>query len=62
MEARELGRKIDDKWLLRHAKAIFRTMYPHRVLRTDKGAYKYLDFRFSDGWFAAFKRRFNISL
>ena len=37
-------------------------MYPHRVLRMDKGVYKYLDFHFSDGWFAAFKRRFNISL
>jgi hypothetical protein len=62
MQAREIGRKVDDKWLLRHAKAIFRDMYPHHCLRTERGAWKYLNFQFLDGWFAGFKRRYNISL
>jgi hypothetical protein len=28
LEARTSGRKVDDKWILRHAKAIFQEMYP----------------------------------
>jgi len=60
-DARAKGRKIDDRWLLRHAKKIYQELHPKRVTRLENGMYKYLRFRFSHGWFNGFKQRFNIS-
>lgn len=53
-DARAKGRKIDDRWLLRHAKKIYRELHPERVIRLENGTYKYLEFRFSHGWFNSF--------
>jgi hypothetical protein len=62
-EARNQGRKISYKWVIRHAKNIYEQLYPNRVLRDRDGRKKrYLGFRFLSGWFKGFKRRFDISL
>lgn len=58
--ARALGRQIDRRWFIRHAKAIYREQYPERIL-TNNGKLEYLKFKFSNGWFQGFRRRFRIS-
>lgn len=47
--AREQGRKISYKWMIRHAKKIYEELYPTRVIVSDTGRRSYLGFRFSSG-------------
>ena len=62
-EARAQRRKISYKWVIRYAKNFYEQLHPDRVLRDRDGRRKiYLGFRFSNGWFKGFKRRFDISL
>lgn len=61
-EAREQGRKISYKWMLRHAKQIYGELYPHRMLTHENGKKSYLNFMFSNGWYNGFRRRYSISL
>jgi Tc5 transposase DNA-binding domain len=61
-EARAEGRKIGQKWILRHAKEIYRTLHPERAIQGQDGRWKYTGFKFSQGWFQGFQRRFCISL
>ena len=60
--ARDVGRSIGARWFLRRAKFIYAELYPHRILRDSDGRRTYLGFKFSNGWFQLFKRRYNISL
>jgi hypothetical protein len=60
--AREQGRKISYKWMIRHAKKIYEELYPTRVIVSDTGRRSYLGFRFSSGWYTGFRRRYGISL
>src|SRR6266516_386562 len=61
IEARSQGRKITQKWVLRHARDIYGKLYPDRVIQHTNGRNHYLGFRFSSGWFKGFKRRYHIS-
>ena len=48
-KARDQGRKISYKWILRHAKEIYERLHPNRVIQ-HKGKNKtYLGFKFSNG-------------
>jgi hypothetical protein len=49
-KAREQGRKISYKWILRHAKEIYGRIDPHRVIQRDGYKKAYLGFKFSSGW------------
>jgi hypothetical protein len=61
-KAREQGRKISYKWMLRHAKQIYGELYPERVIVHEVRKRSYLGFRFSAGWYNGFRRRYCISL
>ena len=54
-EARDQGRKISYRWMIRHAKNIYEQLHPDRVLQDEGGRKKiYLGFRFSSGWYNRF--------
>jgi hypothetical protein len=61
-KARDQGRKISYKWMLRHAKKLYEELYPQRVIVHETGKRSYLGFRFSTGWYNGFRRRYSISL
>jgi hypothetical protein len=61
--ARKKGRKVSKKWILRHARAIYARLYPHRVVTPENTHKKvFLGFKFSTGWYNGFRKRKNISL
>jgi Tc5 transposase DNA-binding domain len=62
IEARSQGRKVTQKWVLRHARDIYGKLHPDRVVQRENGRNHCLGFRFSDGWFNGFKKRWHISL
>ncbi|TGO08720.1 hypothetical protein BPAE_1222g00010 [Botrytis paeoniae] len=61
---RTVGKRITHRWFTRHAKEIYRKLYPSKVLRSEESPSRwiYLDFKFSNCWFTAFLRRHRISL
>jgi hypothetical protein len=61
-KAREQGRKISYKWILRHARAIYSQLHPDRVIQRKGNKKTYLGFRFSNGWYRGFRKRYYISL
>jgi hypothetical protein len=62
-DARVQGRMITHRWFLRHAKLLYRDLYPDRCIRdTESGRWTYLEIKWSNAWFQGFRRRFNISL
>jgi hypothetical protein len=61
-KAREEGRKISYKWMIRHAKQIYEELHPDRVVRYEGSKRSYLGFRFSNGWYRGFRQRYSISL
>jgi hypothetical protein len=61
-KAREKGRKISYKWMLRHAKKIYEELHPDRIIVHEAGKRSYVGFRFSAGWYTGFRRRYCISL
>jgi hypothetical protein len=51
-EARGLGRQITHRWIMRHAKALYRKLYPYCCLYDPiTRRWRYLDIKFSNGWF-----------
>ena len=60
--ARDQGRKVSFKWMMRHARQIYGELYPQRIITHASGKKTYLDFMFSTGWYNGFRRRYNISL
>jgi hypothetical protein len=63
-KAQKKGQKVSKKWIIRHARAIYARLYPHRVVILEGAPNKkaYLGFKFSTGWYNGFKRQKNISL
>jgi len=62
-DARHLGRNITHRWFLRHAKALYRELYPERCMQDPMTRrWTYLEMKWSNAWFQGFRRRFNISL
>jgi hypothetical protein len=61
-EARKVGRAIRAQWFRRYAKAIYRLQYPQRVTQDSKSRHlSYANFKFSNGWFQGYQRRWRIS-
>jgi hypothetical protein len=48
-KAREEGRKISYKWILRYAKKIYGQLHPERVIHCKGHIKTYLGFKFSSG-------------
>ena len=48
-KARDQGRKISYKWILRHAKEIYGRLHPDRVIQHKGKKKTYLGFKFSNG-------------
>jgi hypothetical protein len=62
-KARAQGRQITHRWFVRHAKAIYRELYPHRATQdSETGRWQHTGFNFSNSWFQGFLRRKCISL
>lgn len=53
IQAREKGQAIRREWFRRHSMEIFMTLYPNMERSV---------FRFSNGWFGGFLRRYRISI
>ena len=50
--ARAKGQQIGCRWFSRHAKAIYRKLYPNRIIYNGPTLrITYLNFKFSNGWF-----------
>lgn len=57
------GRIVGSRWFLKNAKAIYRLIYPRRISQDEvTGRFAYTLFRFSNGWFQGFRRRYHIAL
>jgi Tc5 transposase DNA-binding domain len=61
-KARDQGRKISYKWMLRHAKKIYEELQRDRIIVYKTGKRSSFVFRFSAGWYNSFRRRYCISL
>jgi len=60
---RAIGRIISSAWFMKHAKAIYRELYPRRFSQDEvTGRFEYTFFSFSNTWFKGFKDRFRIAL
>ena len=62
VEARDKGRKINKRWFIHNAKAIYQRLYPERVNRDEDGRIQYQGFCFSLGWFMGYRRRNGIAI
>ena len=62
VEARNYDRRINKRWFIHSAKAIYQRLYPERISRDDEGRIQYLCFKFSLGWFAEYRRRNGVAV
>jgi len=61
-EARQQGKAVRCQWFRRHAKALYRQQYPDRITQNpETQRLLYSGFKFSNGWFQSFCRRWRIS-
>jgi hypothetical protein len=61
LEKRQLGRKVGENWIRRHARLEFERLWPERVTIVEKKKV-FAGMAFSNGWFAAFLKRKHLSL
>ena len=60
-EARKVGKAIGCRWFKRYARALYRQQYPARVSQDpNSGRLTYEGFKFSNGWFQGFRKRFGV--
>jgi hypothetical protein len=60
---RGIGRIISSSWFIKHAKVIYRELYPRRFSQDEvTGRFEYDFFSFSKTWFLGFRRRYRIVL
>ena len=62
VEARDQGRRINKRWFLYSAKAIYQRLYPDRISRDSEGQIQYAGFKFSMGWFSGYRRRNGVAV
>lgn len=60
-ETREKGQGVSYGCMLRRAQKIYRKVHSERCTRLKSGGWKYEGFKFSDGWFNGFRKRYDIS-
>jgi transposase-like protein len=61
LEKRQLGRKVGENWIRRHARVEFERLWPERVTIVEKRKV-FAGMAFSNGWFSAFLKRKRLSL
>jgi hypothetical protein len=61
-DSQRVRKCIGYAWFKRHAKALYREQYPNRI-STDPttGRLVYAGFKFSNGWFQLFRKRWDIA-
>jgi hypothetical protein len=55
-KAKDQGRKILYKWMIRYAKRIYEELYPDRIIVHKTSKRSYFGFWFSAGWYNGFRR------
>jgi hypothetical protein len=55
-KARDQGRKISYKWMLRYAKRIYEELHPNCIVVYETGKRLYFGFWFLAGWYNGFCR------
>jgi hypothetical protein len=61
LEKRQIGRKVGENWIRRHARVEFERLWPERVTIVEKRKV-FAGMAFSNGWFSAFLKRKRLSL
>jgi hypothetical protein len=61
LEKRKLGRNIGEKWIHRHVRLEFESLWPERVTIVEKRKV-FAGIVFSNGWFSGFLKRKHLSL
>lgn len=61
LEKRRLGRSVGEKWIRRHARLEYESLFPERVTIVEKRKV-FSGMAFSNGWFRAFLKRKHLSL
>jgi hypothetical protein len=61
LEKRQVGRKIGENWIRRHARLEFESLWPERVTIVENRKV-FAGMAFSQGWFSAFLKRKRLSL
>ena len=61
LEKRRLGRSVGEKWIRRHARLEYESLFPERVTIVEKRKV-FSGMAFSNGWFRAFLKRKRLSL
>ena len=61
LEKRQIGRKVGENWIRRHARVEFERLWPERVTIVEKKKV-FAGMAFSNGWFTAFLKRKHLSL
>lgn len=54
------GQMIGGRQFERHAKALYKDLYPHQVIQVNR-RFQYLGFKFSNAWFQGFRHQFSIA-
>jgi hypothetical protein len=60
LDKRRLGRSVGEKWIRRHARLEYESLFPERVTIVEKKVFSGM--AFSNGWFRAFLKRKHLSL
>ncbi|KAA6411263.1 MAG: hypothetical protein FRX48_04543 [Lasallia pustulata] len=61
-EERKIDCTINLRWFMRTARRIYKELYPGRVTRNGNSQWIYAGFKFSNGWFQGFRRRYGVSV
>ena len=61
LEKRQIGRKVGENWIRRHARVEFERLWPERVTIVEKKKV-FAGMVFSNGWFSAFLKRKHLTL
>jgi transposase-like protein len=61
LEKRQIGRNVSEKWIRRHARLEFESLWPEKVTIVEKRKV-FAGMTFSSGWFNGFLRRKHLSL
>jgi hypothetical protein len=61
LEKRQIGRKVGENWIRRHARVEFERLWPERVTIVEKKKV-FAGMAFLNGWFSAFLKRKHVTL
>ena len=61
LQKRQIGRNVSEKWIRRHTRLEFESLWPERVTLVEKRKV-FAGMVFSVGWFSGFLKRKRLSL